>query len=50
MGKKKLTFGNTEIEKNRFYHHKAPIFSRDVDIERVLISNKIHFGEKSSQC
>ena len=26
MGKKNLTFGNIEIEKNKFYHHKTPIF------------------------
>ena len=26
MGKEILTFGNIEIEKNKFYHHKTPIF------------------------
>ena len=26
MGKESLTFGNTEIEKNKFYRHKSPIF------------------------
>ena len=26
MGKEILTFGNIEIEKNKFYHHKAPLF------------------------
>ena len=25
MGKEILTFGNTEIEKKIFYHHKTPI-------------------------
>ena len=25
MGKKILTFGNIEIEKNKFYHRKTPI-------------------------
>ena len=46
MGKEILTFGNTEIEKNKFYHHKSPVPLRDVDIEKVLVSNKIYFGEK----
>ena len=46
MGKDILTFGNIEIEKYKFYHHKTPIFLRDVDIEKVLVSNKISFGEK----
>ena len=35
MSKEVLTFGNIEIEKSRFYHRKASIFLRDVDIEKV---------------
>ena len=47
MGKEILTFGNIEIEKNKFYHHKTPIFLKDVDIDKVLVSNKISFSEKN---
>ena len=47
MGKEILTFGNIEIEKNKFIHHQAPIFVRDTNIEKVLVSNKISFGEKT---
>ena len=47
MGNEILTFGNIEIEINKFYHHKTPIYLRDVDIEKVLGSNKISFGEKN---
>ena len=47
MGKGILTFGNIEIEINKFYHHKTLIFLGDVDIEKVLRSNKISLGEKS---
>ena len=47
MGKEILTFGNIVIEKNKFYCHKTPIFLRDLDIEKVLVSNKIYFGEKN---
>ena len=47
MGKEVLTFGNIEIEKNKFYRHKTPIFFGNVDIEKVLVSNKISFGEKN---
>ena len=43
MVKELLTFGDIEIEKNKFYSHKAPIFLRDVEIEKVLLSNKISF-------
>ena len=44
MGKEILTFGKTEIEKNKFYCHITPIFLGDVDTEKVLVSNKISFG------
>ena len=46
MDKKNLTFDDFEIEKNIFYRHKT-IFKRDVDNEKVLVSNKIFFGEKN---
>ena len=46
MGKEILTFPNIEIEKNSFYRLKKPIFLGDVDFEKVLVSNKISFGEK----
>ena len=47
MGKEILKFGNIEIEKNKFYHHKSLIFLKNVDIEKVLVSNKISLGEKN---
>ena len=47
MGKDILTYGYIGIEKNKFYRHMTPILLRDVDIEKVLVSNKISFGEKN---
>ena len=47
MGKNIFTFGDIEIEKNEFYGNKTPIFLKDVDIGKVLVSNKISFGEKN---
>ena len=47
MGKEILTFGDIEIEKSKFYRHKSPVPLRDIDIEKVLVSNKISFGEKN---
>ena len=35
MGKETLTLGNIEIEENRLYHYKSPIFKKDVDILNV---------------
>ena len=40
-------FWDIEIEKNKFYFHKTPIFLKDVDIVKVLVSNKISSGEKN---
>ena len=47
MGREILTFDNIEIEKNKFYQNKTPIFLRNLDIEEVLVSHKISFGEKN---
>ena len=47
MGKEILMFGNIENDKNKFSRHITPIFLGDVDIEKVLVSNKIYFGEKN---
>ena len=43
MPKEISTFANIEIEKKKFYRHN-PIFLGDVDIEKVLVANKIPFG------
>ena len=45
MGKEILTFAN--IEKNKFYRNKTPIFLKDVGIEKILVCNKISFGKKT---
>ena len=47
MGKEILTFGDIEIEKNKFQYHKSPVPLRDVRIEKVLVSNRISSGEKN---
>ena len=40
-----LTFGDIEIEKNKFYRNKTPT---DKDIEKMLVYNNIFFGEKKN--
>ena len=49
MGKKILTFGDIEIEKNNFYDRKSSIFLKDIENEEVLVSNKIYFGKEKKQ-
>ena len=46
MGKEILTFGDIEIGKNKLHRNKNPIFLKEVDIEKVLVSHKFSFGEK----
>ena len=41
-----LTFVDIETEKNKFYHYKYSIFKKDVDIKKVLVSNKVSFVKK----
>ena len=45
MANKILTFGDIEIEQNKFYCHESTIFKKGLDIEKVLVSNKISSGE-----
>ena len=47
MDQEILMFGNTEIEKNKFYCRESPIFYNNVDTEKLLVSNKISSGKKS---
>ena len=46
MGKEIIIFGDIELEKHKFGRYKT-LFLEDVDIKRVLLSNKISSGEKN---
>ena len=47
MGKEILMFRDIEIEKSKSYRYKSPVPLSDIDIEKVLVSNKIYFGKKN---
>ena len=47
MGKEIITPADNEIEKHKFQYYKNPIFSEDVNIDNVLLSNKISFSGKN---
>ena len=47
MGKEILTFGDIELKSDKFFRHNSPVLLREVDTEKVLVSNKIPFGEKN---
>ena len=39
-------FGDTEIEKRKFHQHKEPTSIKNIDINKIGISNKASFGKK----
>ena len=47
MDKKMLTFVKIEIKKKNFYCNKIPFSKKYGNFGKVLVSNKIYFGEKS---
>ena len=46
MGKE-ITFNNTKIEKQKIHRYKDPMFFKDVDIDKILTSNKTSSVEKN---
>ena len=46
MDKKVIKFGDTEIEKHEFHQHKSPILRNNIDINKIVVSNKVSFGKK----
>ena len=46
MDKKVTKFDDTEIEKYKFHQHKKPISIENIDINKIVVSNKVSFGKK----
>ena len=46
MKKTIIKFGDIEIQKQKFHQHKRPISIKDVDINKIVVSNKVFFGKK----
>ena len=46
MEKTVITFGDIEIEKQKFHQLKRPIPIKNIDINKVVVSKKISFGKK----
>ena len=43
MGKKIITLGDIEVEKHKFYQHKSPISIYDVNVDGIVVSNRVPF-------
>ena len=46
MGKEIITFNEIEVEKHKFYQHKSTIFTHDVNIDTIVVSNSFPLIEK----
>ena len=41
---KVIKFGDIEIQTQKFHQHKEPVSIKNIDINRIVVSNKISFG------
>ena len=46
MDKKNIKFDDTEIEEYEFHQYKYPILIDNIDINKILVSNKLPFGTR----
>ena len=46
MEKTIIKFGNIVIQKQKFHQHKGPVSIKNVDIDQIVVSNKVSFGKK----
>ena len=46
MDKKIIRFDDTEIEKHKFHQHKSSFLIDNIDINNIVVSNKVSFGKK----
>ena len=43
---KVINFGDIEIQKQKFHQHKQPISIENIDINKIVLSNRVSSGEK----
>ena len=41
-----IKFGDIEIRKQKFHQRKGPISIENIDINKIVVSTKVSFGEK----
>ena len=50
MDKKIIKFDDIEIEKYKFHQYKSPILIDNIDVNKIVVFNKISFGKKYFKC
>ena len=46
MDKKVIKFDHTEIKEYKFHQYKSPISINDIDINEIVVSNKLPFDKQ----
>ena len=46
MDKKIIKFDDAEIEEFEFHQHKSPISINDINIDKIVVSDKLPFGKQ----
>ena len=46
MDKKIIKFDDTEIEEFEFHQHKSPISINDINIDKIVVSDKLPFDKQ----
>ena len=46
MEKTVIKFSYTEIKKQKFHQHKRPISIKNIEINKMVLSNKVSSGKK----
>ena len=41
-----MNFDDTETEEYKFHQYKSPILINDIDINKIVVSNKLPFGKQ----
>ena len=41
-----IIFGDIETEKQKFHQHKRPISIKNIEINKITVSNKVRFSKK----
>ena len=50
MDKKIIIFDDTEIEEYKLCQYKSHISTNDLDINEIVVSNKLPFGKQDFRC
>ena len=46
MGKTIIKFGDIKIKNQKLYQHKRSTSIKNIDINKIVVSNKVSFGKK----